>query len=377
MFQSLAAAPFLPRVDLPFVEHHWHVDAGTPRWPVASEGVEHVTFLNARWEGLGSTSGWPPPPHVTAVLLGFRMDHFRMSAELTRWLREQSHAFAIGTRDGSVADGLRERGVRAFLSGDFLLGMDSVLEPRRCPPDASGEPAVAYLTKRPFSLDIHDCARRSLLCNRTWRWRLHNAIGDVEVATWYHAYSGQKGGRDDTWPPGGKATEFGVTHDLLDRAQRQQLAWNRLRAMRDVPYILSGPTPYFHTLIPAAGLGTPALDISSPSTTCHEQEANETRFVGLSALVDDLYSGSCRSKPTPTDFNASLQRLLARSACASTALSPDGLKLKRSLVAEQRRAVAARHPSLLDAMNRLGLAGAEYGTREDRDAAWLAGRWVG
>ena len=187
-------------------------------------------------------------------------------------------------------------------------------------------------------------------------------------------------GRDDTWPAGGVAAERGESYDLLDRGARQQLAWDRLRRMRDVPYIVSGPTPYYHTLIPAAGLGTPALDISSPSTTCKQLEGNETRFVGLEALVDDLYDGSCeRAAPAlqrgvDEHYNASLHRLLARSACDGTALPPKGLALKRRLVAAQRRAAAERHPSILDAMHRLGLVTA--GTREQRDATWVEGRWV-
>ena len=40
----------------------------------------------------------------------------------------------------------------------------------------------------------------------------------------------------------------------------------------------------------------------------------------------------------------------------------------------QRRAAAERHPSILDAMHRLGLV--TGGTREQRDAAWVEGRWV-
>jgi hypothetical protein len=253
-----------------------------------------------------------------------------------------------------------------------------VLEPRRCDGPSDG-PAVAFLSKRPTALDIHDCARKSLLCNRTWRGRLREALGG-EVATYFHAFAGQKGGRDDTWPAGGVATERGESYNLLDRGARQQLAWDRLRTMRDVPYIVSGPTPYYHTLIPAAGLGTPALDISSPSTTCKQLEGNETRFVGLEALVDDLYDGSCeRAAPAlqrgvDEHFNASLHRLLARSACDGTALPPKGLALKRRLVAAQRRAAAERHPSILDAMHRLGLV--TGGTREQRDAAWVEGRWV-
>ena len=35
---------------------------------------------------------------------------------------------------------------------------------------------------------------------------------------------------------------------------------------------------------------------------------------------------------------------------------------------------AERHPSILDAMHRLGLV--TGGTREQRDAAWVEGRWV-
>ena len=35
---------------------------------------------------------------------------------------------------------------------------------------------------------------------------------------------------------------------------------------------------------------------------------------------------------------------------------------------------AARDPSILDAMHRLGLV--TGGTREQRDAAWVEGRWV-
>ena len=45
-----------------------------------------------------------------------------------------------------------------------------------------------------------------------------------------------------------------------------------------------------------------------------------------------------------------------------------------SLVAAQRRAAAERHPSIFDAMHRLGLV--TGGTREQRDAAWVEGRWV-
>ena len=44
------------------------------------------------------------------------------------------------------------------------------------------------------------------------------------------------------------------------------------------------------------------------------------------------------------------------------------------LVAAQRRAAAERHPSIFDAMHRLGLV--TGGTREQRDAAWVEGRWV-
>ena len=83
---------------------------------------------------------------------------------------------------------------------------------------------------------------------------------------------------------------------------------------------------------------------------------------------DDLYDGTCVARGVD-------ERLVARNACDGTALPPNGLALKHGrLVAAQRRAAAERHPSIFDAMHRLGLV--TGGTREQRDAAWVEGRWV-
>ena len=116
VFQTLAVTPYLPRVDLPFIEHHWHSDLGVPRWPSATDGAEHVAFLNARWGLLtrSACDGTALPPKGLALKRRLVAAQRRAAAERHPSILDAMH------RLGLVTGGTREQRDAAWVEGRWV-----------------------------------------------------------------------------------------------------------------------------------------------------------------------------------------------------------------------------------------------------------------
>ena len=167
----------------------------------------------------------------------------------------------------------------------------------------------------------------------------------------------------------------GVKFRADSQLHRQQLAFNRLRQMRNASALVT--RNFFHVLMPAAGLGVASLSTAWPPHSCHTS-GPETRFAGLSRLYLGL-TNNCSTRRQGSLLEEALRRLLPHSAQAALPQVPTcaAEMLRSSLVAQQLRLLAL-HAPLLDTMHRLGVVGDEGNdaTRQaESDTAWARG-WL-
>ncbi|GLC70811.1 hypothetical protein PLESTF_001035600 [Pleodorina starrii] len=410
VFQTLASLQYLPRVD-GFVDvtlddlgpesktpaskcKHIVDERSWPAQPKSAAGGRAYVLMGARWHRLGRSkgpgSGWPPPDHVTPVFVGFRVEQqVAGSRVMQSWFNKWG---PVGARDEDTAQRLEKDHVAAVNGGCLTLGLRTWV----CPGSGHVLPASSALgghaghashpgaaalasasARRPTALVFGNLRG---VCNSTSAHPATLAAGVQAACGLRHKWVARNMTADASFT----AFDLGARYDLQSRAGQFQLAVNKLRAIRGAALVVTNS--YFHVVMPAVGLGVPALFVDGPGT-----KAGDTRFKGLEQLFTTVEYKAPDAANAQTIEEAVLAARAMRLDAEVDRCAADGMlagdhggdtgssqpgaagRAWRDELYRRQLRLLSRHAPLLDAINRLGTVDALMDDVQAADEAWVRG----